>query len=117
MVCSHQIRPDLPLLSSEKNRGDASSFVQNIICDQNVYSSPDSSKWESYKSNAKKAVLQNLDQICKRHVEKTLVEKSDKILADKNCETYIVDHIQLTASRLSKSVKDVLQKRCSAKSC
>ena len=50
------------------------------------------------------------------HVEKILVEKSDKVLVDKYCETYTVDHIQLTASRLSKLVKDVLQKSCSAKS-
>ena len=57
MVCSHhQIRPCLPLLSSEKNKGDAgkiaSSFAQNIFCNQNVYSSPGSSKWEPYKSKA-----------------------------------------------------------------
>ena len=56
VVCSHQIRPGLPLLSSEKNKGDAgkiaSAFAQNIFCNQNVYSSPESSKWESYKSNA-----------------------------------------------------------------
>ena len=56
VVCSHQIRPGLPLLSSEKNKGHAgkiaSSFAQNIFCNQNVYSSPETSKWESYKSNA-----------------------------------------------------------------
>ena len=50
------------MLSSEKNKGDAgkivSSFTQNIFCNQNVYSSPDSSKWESYISNAVKDVLQ-----------------------------------------------------------
>ena len=44
------------MLSSEKNKGDAgkiaSSFAQNIFNNQNVYSSPESSKWESYKSNA-----------------------------------------------------------------
>ena len=55
VVCIHQIRPGLSLLSSEKNKGDAgkiaSSFAQNIFCNQNVYSSPESSKWESYKSD------------------------------------------------------------------
>ena len=55
VVCIHQIRPGLSLLSSEKNKGDAgkiaSSFAQNIFCNQNVYSSPESSKWASYKSN------------------------------------------------------------------
>ena len=55
VVCSHQIRPGLPLLSSAKNKGDAwkiaSSFAHYIFCHQNVYSSPETSKWESYKSN------------------------------------------------------------------
>ena len=76
------------MLSSEKNKGDAgkiaSSFAQNIFCNQNVYSSPESSKWESYKSKAvserffaKKPVLQNreLQNSCDWNVEKTLVEK------------------------------------------
>ena len=44
------------MLSSEKNKGDAgkiaSSFAQNIFCNQNVYSGPESYKWELYKSNA-----------------------------------------------------------------
>ena len=35
VVCSHQIRPGLPWLSSEKNKGDAGeiapSFAQNIF--------------------------------------------------------------------------------------
>ena len=53
----------------------------------------------------KKAVLQNpeLQNSCDWNVEKILVEKQDKILVDKNCETYTVDHIQLTASLLSTS--------------
>ena len=63
MVCSHQIRPGLPLLSSEKNKGDAgkivSSFTQNIFCNQNVYSSPDSSKWESVKDVLQKSCSEN----------------------------------------------------------
>ena len=43
----------------------ASLFAKNIFRNQNVYSSPDSSKWESYKSETvremfcKTAVLQN----------------------------------------------------------
>ena len=47
----------------------------------------------------KKAVLQNLEQqnSCDWNVEKILVEKWDKMLVDNNCETYTVDHIQLTA--------------------
>ena len=56
VVRSHQIKPGLPLISSEKNSGDAgmivSSLAQNIFLNQNVYSSPELSKWESYKSNA-----------------------------------------------------------------
>ena len=44
------------MLNSEKNKGDAgklaSPFAQNIFRNQNVYSSPESSKWELYKSNA-----------------------------------------------------------------
>ena len=56
VVSSHKIRPDLSLLNSEKNKGDAgklaSSFAQNIFRNKNVYSSPGSSKWELYKSNA-----------------------------------------------------------------
>ena len=63
MVCSHQIRPGLPLLSSEKNKGDAgkivSSFTQNIFCNQNVYSSPDSSKWELVKDVLQKSCSEN----------------------------------------------------------
>ena len=55
VICSNQIRPGLPLLSPEK-KGDAgkiaSSHAQNIFCNQNVYPSPESSNWESYKSNA-----------------------------------------------------------------
>ena len=54
-VCSHWIRPCLPLSISEKNEGGArkiASFVQSIFRNQNVYSSLVSSKWESYKSNA-----------------------------------------------------------------
>ena len=56
IVCSHQIRLGLPLLSSDKNKGDAgkiaSSFAQYIFRNQNVYSSTELFKWESYKSNA-----------------------------------------------------------------
>ena len=34
-------------------------------------------------------------------LKRYLWKKQDKILVDKNCETHTVDHIQLTASRLS----------------
>ena len=76
------------MICSEKNKGDAgiiaSSVVQNIFLNQNVYSSPELSKWESYKSNTvsercffKTAVLQNheLQNNCSCNVEKILVEK------------------------------------------
>ena len=61
--------------------------------------------------NQTQSVKDVLQKICsakswsnlQNHVEKILVEKSDKILVDKNCETYIVDHIQLTVSLLSTS--------------
>ena len=53
---SRQIRTALPLIISEKSKGDAgkidSSFAQNIFRNQKVYSSPESPKWESYKSDA-----------------------------------------------------------------
>ena len=53
----------------------------------------------------KKAVLENteLQSSSDWNVEKILVEKEYKILVDKSCETYTVDHIQLTASLLSTS--------------
>ena len=70
--------------SSEKSKGDAgkiaSLFAQNIFRNQNVYSSSEASKWESYKSEAVSettAALQNpeLKITCGWNVEKILVEK------------------------------------------
>ena len=51
----------------------------------------------------KKAALQNpeLQNSFGWNVEKILVEKQDKILVDKNCETCTIDDIQLTASPVS----------------
>ena len=55
VVCIHQIRSGLPLLSSEKNKGNAGNSF--FICPKYILwskfdSSPESSKWESNKSNA-----------------------------------------------------------------
>ena len=84
VVFNHQIRHALPLESSEKSKGDAgkiaSLFAQNIFRNQNVYSSSETSKWESYKSEAVSettAALQNpeLKITCGWNVEKILVEK------------------------------------------
>ena len=118
VVCSHQIRPSLPLISTEKIKGDvgiiAFSFTQNIFCNQNVCSSRELSKWESYKSN----------KVSERCFEKQLlfkiisnkiavVEKLKRCLWENKIKFWFirtvkhiqlnVDHIQLNASPLSTS--------------
>ena len=115
VVCSHQIRPGLPLISSEKNQGDAgiiaSSLAQNIFLNQNVYSSPELSKWESYKSNAVSERCFAKQLVCKIisckiavvvMLKRYLWKNKIKLWLIRNVK-HTVDHVQLTASPLSTS--------------